>query len=95
MHGKVFNEIVGQVQELRSLCSIQAVEYTTKISTLEVTVSQQMIQIRKLEEETESQKVTIKYLMAERGEYPNEPEPYSYTHPIRDVPDYSKVKRSS
>ena len=22
-----------------------------------------------------------------------EPEPYPYTHPIRDVPDYSKVKR--
>ena len=92
MYNDKFNQIADTIKDLGKSCEQLGIQYTTKLSTLEVAVSQQMIQIKKLEEETESQKVTIKYLMAERGEYPNEPEPHPYTHPIRDVPDYSRVK---
>ena len=112
--------------------------YKTMITSHEVTIGQQSIQLKKAQEVVEDNVQTILRLqmelktsdaevdslleqneilyslvpdgsIKESGEYPNisssgrgmiqypfnpegKPEPYPYTHPIREIPDYSKVK---
>ena len=57
MYKDLFNEIGGQVDELRIACERQEVYYKTMISTYEVTSGQQVIQIKKLEQAVEELKV--------------------------------------
>ena len=76
------------------------IEHTSKISTLEVTVSQQAIQIKKLQERIDELEYTdtdevlmeadipVDVSAIYREKYPSvfKPVPYPYTHPIRDIP---------
>ena len=96
------------IDKLREDIVSQQIYYKTMISTHEVTISQQTIRIKKLEEQlAKAQEVveddvqTILRLQAEAYvpdgvpllDWPwGEPEPYPFTHPIRDIPDYSKVR---
>ena len=57
MYKDLFNEIGGQVDELRIACERQEVYYKTMISTYEVTSGQQVIQIQKLEKAVKELKV--------------------------------------
>ena len=138
MYKTVFNNIVEQIQALQLDCERQEVYYKTMITTHEVTIGQQSIQLKKAQETVEDNVQTILRLQMElrtadaevdslleqneilyslvpdgaievSGEYPNtsssgrgmikypfnpegEKEPYPYTHPIREIPDYSRVK---
>jgi recombinational DNA repair protein RecR len=73
---------------------VMDIEHTSKISTLEVTISQQAVQIKKLQqridelEYTDTDEVLIEANITLEGEANT----YPYTHPIRDIPEYSKVK---
>ena len=89
------NHIADMIKDLGKSCEQLGIQYTTKLSTLEVAVSQQAIQIKKLQEELDSmtqivdeQVLEIKNLINTEGEK----EPYPYTNPIREVPDYSRIK---
>ena len=100
--------ILESIENLRGVIERKEVYYKTMISTHEVTISQQTIRIKKLEEQlAKAQEVveddvqTILRLQAEAYvpdgvpllDWPwGEPEPYPFTHPIRDIPDYSKVR---
>ena len=159
MYKSTFDRIGYQIEALQIDCDKQEVYYKTMITTHEVTIGQQEIRIKKLEEQIGQQTIqlqrqeeklgkaqevvednvqTILRLQMElrtadaevdslleqneilyslvpdgaievSGEYPNtsssgrgmieypfnpegEKEPYPYTHPIREIPDYSRVK---
>ena len=66
------------------------------IRTYEVTIGQQDIRIKKLEAQVkELQGWNFENIIDKiYGEHKTkEQEPYPYTHPIRDIPNYAKVKR--
>ena len=66
------------------------------ISTYEVTIGQQDIRIKKLEAQVkELQGWNFENIIDKiYGEHkPKEQEAYPYTHPIRDIPNYARVKR--
>ena len=164
MYKSTFDRIGYQIEALQIDCDKQEVYYKTMITTHEVTIGQQSIQLKKLEEQIALDKLnaqdyartivdledklvkaqetvednvntilrlqaevdslleqneilyslvpdgsTIGSVIEESGEYPNtsssgrgmieypfnpegEKEPYPYTHPIREIPDYSRVK---
>ena len=69
------------LEKLRGAYKREKVQLTVKISTLEVTISQQNIQIIQFKKEIEKLKT-------------NSPEPFPYTHPVRNISAYSKSKRS-
>ena len=166
MYKSTFDRIGYQIEALQIDCEKQEVYYKTMITTHEVTIGQQSIQLKKLEEQIALDKLNaqdyartivdledklvkaqevvednvqtilrlqmelktadaevdslleqneILYSLVpdgsieESGEYPNisssgrgmieypfnpegEKEPYPYTHPIREIPDYSRVK---
>ena len=159
MYKSTFDRIGYQIEALQIDCNKQEVYYKTMITTHEVTIGQQSIQLKKAQEtvednvqtilrlqmelrtadaevdslleqneilydSTESLDLEIKKLVLDlhalevNGEYPDtsssgrgmiqypfnpddstlldwpwgKPEPYPYTHPIREIPDYSRVK---
>ena len=143
MYKSTFDRIGYQIEALQIDCEKQEVYYKTMITTHEVTIGQQSIQLKKAQETVEDNVQTILRLqmelrtadaevdslleqneilyslvpdgstigsvIEESGEYPNtsssgrgmieypfnpegEKEPYPYTHPIREIPDYSRVK---
>jgi hypothetical protein len=54
MYNDKFNHIADMIKDLGKSCEQLGIQYTTKLSTLEVAVSQQVIQIKKLQEELDS-----------------------------------------
>tara|TARA_Y100001951_G_C11242685_1_gene241477 strand:+ start:566 stop:1015 length:450 start_codon:yes stop_codon:yes gene_type:complete len=147
MYKSTFDRIGYQIEALQIDCDKQEVYYKTMITTHEVTIGQQSIQLKKAQEIVEDNLNTIlrlqmelrtsdaevdslleqneilyslvpdgaieepfvpvrtiptdeysMYLASGRGmqQYPFNPEgekeAYPYTHPIREIPDYSRVK---
>ena len=121
-----FNHLADTIKDLGICCEHREVELTTRISTLEVTVGQQTIQLQKAQEVVEDNVQTILRLQGELRVSDAEvnslleqneilygtieehtltddsfihqytggtktPVPCPYTHPIREVPEYSKV----
>ena len=70
-----FLQLTETLNDLSISCEHLSIQYTSKISTLEVTVTQQAIQIKELQRQL------------------GEPEPHPYTHPVREISAYSKVKK--
>ena len=66
MYNDKFNQIADTIKDLGKSCEQLGIQYTTKLSTLEVAVSQQMIQIKKLEEEVTDLGQVKSYLLDER-----------------------------
>ena len=87
-----FDHIADTIKDLGKSCDQLGIQYLTKLSTLEVTVSQQAIQIKKLKEELEEHTLTDESLILQYTGGTKTPEPHPYTHPIREVPESGKVK---
>ena len=65
MYKTVFNNIVEQIQALQLDCERQEVYYKTMITTHEVTIGQQSIQLKKAQETVEDNVQTILRLQME------------------------------
>ena len=66
MYNALFKELGVQIEALRIQCEQQDIAYKTQISTLEVAISQQTIQVKKLEEEVKDLGQVKSYLLDER-----------------------------
>ena len=66
MYNDLFKELGVQIEALRIQCEQQDIAYKTQISTLEVAISQQTIQVKKLEEEVKDLGQVKSYLLDER-----------------------------
>jgi hypothetical protein len=69
------------LEQLRGAYEREKIQLTAHISTLDVLISQLQREIEQLKwEKIDTPEETI-------------PEPYLYTHPIRDMPTYNRVER--
>ena len=71
------------LEVLRAAYEHEKIQLTAQISTLQVANNQLQIKIQKQQEKIDTLERKIKKI----------PEPHPYTHPIRDMPVYSRVKR--
>ena len=72
------------LEVLRAAYEHEKIQLTAQISTLQVANNQLEIKIHKQQEKIDTLERKIKKI----------PEPYPYTHPIRDMPISTRIKRS-
>ena len=87
MFNDKFISLIENIKDLGISCEHLGRQYASKISTLEALVTQQAVQIKELQRQR-SRKLQDGIFIESR-----EPAAHPYTHPIRDIPDYSKVKK--
>ena len=76
-----FLQLTETLNDLSISCEHLSIQYTSKISTLEVTVTQQAIQIKELQRQLKNQQRQRQDGIFIEGE----PEPHPYTNPVRDI----------
>ena len=98
MFNDKFISLIENIKDLGISCEQLGKQYISKISTLEGIVTQQEIQIKKLQKQLEALQLenNLNFIASptphECISTDEEPEPYPGTHPIRVIPKYSKVR---
>ena len=89
------------LEQLRGAYEREKIQLTVMVSTLQGSAAQQERIIKELKEKLEDAQNTISDNVQTIGRLQralnirDNPTPYPYTHPIRTLPAYSRIKRSN